>query len=107
MSPSNATTLRRLAEFLWSRPEVRSRAGSIQREGVGLSRRLNAPKMITVLLAVALTLVGLAVTLSPDALEFVNDLLADADITLTEEQGWLALVASPVLLIAGSLFRGL
>jgi hypothetical protein len=56
---------------------------------------------------VALTLVGLAVTLSPEALEFVNDLLADADITLTEEQGWLALAASPVLLIAGSLFRSL
>jgi hypothetical protein len=104
---SNARNLRRLAEFLWSRPEVRSRARTIQREGVGFSWRPNAPKVITILLAVALTGVGLAVTISPSALEFVNELLADADITLTEEQGWLALLASPVLLIAGSVLRGL
>jgi hypothetical protein len=85
MRPSNATTLRRLAEFLWARPEVRARARTISKGDIGVSRRLNAPKMITILLAVALTLVGLAVTLSPTALDFVNDLLADADITLTEQ----------------------
>jgi hypothetical protein len=107
MSGGTAGNLRRLAAFLWSRPEIRSRARTIRREGVGFSWRPNAPKVVTVLLAVALTLVGLAVTTSPDALEFVNELLADNDITITEEQGWLALLASPVLLVAGSLFRGL
>jgi hypothetical protein len=102
---SSVTNVRRLVEFLMSRPEVRSRARDIGKGGIGLSRQPNAPKMITILVAVALAVVGLAVTILP--IDTVNDLLADADIVLGREEGWLALIASPVLLIAGSLFRGL
>jgi hypothetical protein len=107
MSGGTAGNLRRLVEFLWARPEVRSRARTIGRDGIGVSRRLNPPKVITILLAVGLTIVGLAVTVSPDALEFVNELLADAEVTVDEELGWVALLVSPVLLIAGSVMRGL
>jgi hypothetical protein len=102
---STATNIRRLAEFLMSRPEVRSRARDIGEGGIGVSRQLNAPKMITILLAIALAIVGLAVTVLP--IDTVNDLLKDADVTLGREEGWLALIASPVLLIAGSILRGL
>jgi hypothetical protein len=97
--------LRRLGEFLMSRPEVRSRARDVTREGIGVSRQLNPPKLITIFVAVALAAVGLAVTILP--IDTVNDLLKDADITLGREEGWLALIASPVLLIAGSILRGL
>ncbi len=99
---SNADVARRLARVLMSRPEVRRR----HRRGdpVGLSRRPNAPRLVTVAVALLLTLVGVAVSLHPIAP--VLDLLAGADLELTKEQGWLALVASPALLIAGSYLRG-
>ena len=67
--------------------------------------RPNAPRMITVLVAVALTIVGLSVTVLP--IDAVNDFIRDQAWTVTEEQAWWMLGASPVLLIAGSLFRGL
>jgi hypothetical protein len=60
---------------------------------------------VTILLAVALTAVGLAVTGTVE-IQPVLDLLDQADLSLTEEQGWLALAASPALLVAGSFLRG-
>jgi hypothetical protein len=104
---------KKLVEELLKRPEVRGvgrRAFDRSREGagaIGVSKgfRPNAPRMITVLAAVALTLVGLAVTVYP--IDFVNNLLTDNSIEITREQGWMALVASPLLLVAGSLLRGL
>ena len=61
--------------------------------------------MVTVILAVALTLAGLAVTVQP--IGFVNDALSGMGIDLTREQGWWALLLSPVLLIAGSFLPNL
>lgn len=67
--------------------------------------RTNAPKMVTIVVAVALTVVGLSVTILP--IDPVNRLLAETGVDITREHGYWALLASPVLLIAGSLFRGL
>ncbi len=67
--------------------------------------RTNPPKMVTVLAAIALTLVGLSVTILP--IDFVNDLLKQADVRLTAEQGYWLLVASPVLLAVASLVPNL
>lgn len=101
----------RLIELLLSRPEARSigrravdKAAS-GGGGIGVSKQLNAPRMITVLIAAALTLVGLSVTIEPIA--FINDFLADQSIEITREQGWMMLTASPLLIIAGSVLRGL
>lgn len=105
--PSNADVVRQVARLLMARPEVRDRARRARSEGVGVSRRPNAPKLVTIFVAVGLTLVGLAVTETVAALEPVVDWLAEADVTLTEEQGWLALLLSPVLLVVGSFFRGI
>jgi hypothetical protein len=101
---SNADVLRQVVDLLMSRPTVRSRA---RRGGgdIGLSFRPNAPKMVTILVAIGLTVVGIAVNLHP--IQPVLDLLANANLELTRTQGWYCLLASPVLLIAGSLFRGL
>jgi len=62
--------------------------------------------MVTVILAIALTLAGLTVsgTLS---IGFVGDLLARSGQHFTRQQGYLMLLASPVLLILGSLLSGL
>jgi hypothetical protein len=61
--------------------------------------------MIVVLIALAFTAVGLSLTILP--IDFINDAIAKAGVTLTREDGWLALAASPVLLIIGSLFAGI
>lgn len=103
---SNAQVARRIAEMLMARPEVRDRARRATRGGVGLSVRPNAPKMVTIVVAVALTLVGLAVTGTVEIAP-VTELLARAELELSKEQGWLALLASPALLVLGSFFRGL
>jgi hypothetical protein len=68
--------------------------------------RTNAPRMITVVLALALTIVGLSATVIP--IEAINDLVLETGYNLTEnrELAWLALLASPVLLIIGSFFAG-
>ncbi|MGH2812741.1 MAG: hypothetical protein ACRDI1_08535 [Actinomycetota bacterium] len=68
--------------------------------------RTNAPRMITIVLAVALTIVGLSATVIP--IEAINDLVLETGYNLTEnrELAWLALLASPVLLIIGSFFAG-
>lgn len=99
---SNADVARRLAKVLMSRPEVRRRARP--GESVGLSTRPNAPRLVTIAAALLLTVVGIAVSLTP--IQPVLDLLESFDLSLSKEQGWLALVASPLLLVAGSYLRG-
>ena len=105
MASGSLSTIERLARFLLARPDLTRRARSYAGDDIGFSWRPNAPKLITVLLAVALTIVGLSVTELP--IDWVNEQLMEANFELTEEQGWMALGASPLLLIAGSLFRGL
>lgn len=104
MASGSVTGVRKVIEFLLARPDVTRRARGYTSD-IGFSFRPNAPKLLTVLLAVALTIVGLSVSEYP--IDWVNEQLMEANITVTEEQGWMALGASPLLLIAGSLFRGL
>lgn len=68
--------------------------------------RPNAPRMVTVLAALAATIVGLVMT-ATIKIQWVLDRLADANIEVDERTGWFLLLASPLLLVAGSLFRGL
>lgn len=71
----------------------------------------NPPRMITVVIAVALILVGLSATVFP--LDFVNsalDVVQDTigtNLQITTEVGWLFLFAGDALLIAGSLLPGI
>ena len=73
--------------------------------------RPNAPRLVTVVLAVALVLVGLSATVLP--LDFVNQALAvvqasaGTDIVVTTEIAWLFLLAGNALLVAGSLLPGI
>ena len=73
--------------------------------------RPNPPRLITVVIAVALVLVGLSATVFP--LDFVNEALAivqgtiGTDIVVTTEIAWLFLLAGNVVLIAGSLLPGI
>lgn len=100
---SNAQVLRQIGNLLMQRSSVRNRVrGS---EPIGLSRRPNAPRFVTIILAVALTVIGLAVTVHP--IQPVVDLLKNANVELSRDQGWWALLASPVLLVIGSFFRGI
>jgi hypothetical protein len=71
----------------------------------------NPPRMITVVIAVALILVGLSATVFP--LDFVNaalDVVQDTigtNLEITTEIGWLFLFVGDALLIAGSLLPGI
>ena len=71
----------------------------------------NPPRMITVVVAVALILVGLSATVFP--LDFVNaalDVVQDTigtHLEVTTEVGWLSLFVGDALLIAGSLLPGI
>ena len=71
----------------------------------------NPPRMITVVIAAALILVGLSATVFP--LDFVNaalDVVQDTlgtSLEITTEVGWLFLFAGDALLIAGSLLPGI
>ena len=71
----------------------------------------NPPRMITVVAAVALILVGLSATIFP--LDFVNaalDVVQDTigtNIRVTQEIGWLFMFAGDALLVAGSLLPGI
>ncbi len=73
--------------------------------------RPNAPRLVTVVIAVALVLVGLSATVFP--LDFVNAALdvvqgyLGTDIEVTTELAWLFLFAGDVLLVAGSLLPGI
>lgn len=73
--------------------------------------RPNPPRLITIVIAVALVLVGLSATILP--LDVVNEALAivqdtiGTDIAVTTEIAWLFLFAGNMLLIAGSLLPGI
>ncbi len=73
--------------------------------------RPNPPKLVTVVIALALIVVGISVTVFP--LDFVNQALdlvqstLGTDITVTTEMGWLFLLAGDLLLVAGSLLPGI
>ena len=71
----------------------------------------NPPRMITVVIAAALILVGLSATVFP--IDFVNaalDVVQDTigtNLVVSTEVGWLFLLAGDALLIAGSLLPGI
>jgi hypothetical protein len=71
----------------------------------------NPPKLITVVIAVALILVGLSATVFP--IDFVNQALdivqstIGTDIQVTTQIAWLFLLAGDALLIVGSLLPGI
>ena len=73
--------------------------------------RPNPPKLVTVVIALALIVVGLSVTVFP--LDFVNQALDlvqsyfGTSIEVTTELGWLFLLAGDALLVAGSLLPGI
>ena len=73
--------------------------------------RPNPPKLVTVVIALALIVVGVSVTIFP--LDFVNQALdlvqstLGTDFQVTTEIGWLFLLAGDVLLITGSLLPGI
>jgi hypothetical protein len=73
--------------------------------------RPNPPRLITVVIAVALVLVGLSATVFP--IDLVNEALAIVqptigfDIQVTTEIGWLFLLVGDLLLVAGSLLPGI
>jgi hypothetical protein len=85
---------------------TRSTTSRVGSEVGGFSFRPNAPRMVTVILSIALILAGLTAsgTLS---IGFVNDLLKQANLDFTRDQGYLLLLGSPVVLILGSLFPGI
>jgi hypothetical protein len=66
---------------------------------------------VTVVIALALIVVGLSVTVFP--LDFVNEALAyvqsylGTSFEVTNEIGWLFLLAGDALLVAGSLLPGI
>lgn len=73
--------------------------------------RPNPPRLVTVVIAVALVLVGLSATVFP--VDFVNQALdivqqtIGTDIAVTTQIAWLFLLAGNALLIAGSLLPGI
>ena len=76
----------------------------------------NAPRMVTVVLAVVLTIIGLALIYLPTGQleDLVRQVGLPADIQRTlvswiadRVVAWAALAASPILLMVGSLVRGL
>lgn len=73
--------------------------------------RPNPPKLATVVIAVALILIGLSATVFP--IDIVNELLAfvqssiGIDIEVTTQVAWLCLLAGDALLIVGSLVPGI
>lgn len=73
--------------------------------------RPNPPRLITVVIALALMLVGLSATVFP--IDFVNQALdvvqstIGTNIEVTIEIAWLCLLAGNLALIAGSLLPGI
>ena len=73
--------------------------------------RPNPPRLITVVIALALVVVGLSATVFP--IDFVNQALdlvqgyVGTNIEVTTEIGWLFLLAGNLALIAGSLLSGI
>ena len=77
--------------------------------------RTNAPRMVTVILALAFLALGLTLTLFEVAsvTETVSDLVKDTfDVRKrdlaerTEQVGWASLLLSNLLLVVGSIFKG-
>ncbi len=73
--------------------------------------RPNPPRLVTVVIALALVIVGLSVTVFP--IDFVNQALdlvqgyVGTNIQVTTDIGWLFLLAGNVALIVGSLLPGI
>jgi hypothetical protein len=68
---------------------------------------LNAPKLVTMALALALTVAGLHLT-GTITMSFVTEALKQIGLEgLSKQDGYLALLASPVLLILGSFLPNL
>ena len=73
--------------------------------------RPNPPRLVTVVLAIALLVVGISATVFP--IDFVSEALAlvqgeiGTSIEVTTEIGWLCLLAANLLLVAGSLLPGI
>jgi hypothetical protein len=73
--------------------------------------RPNPPRLVTVVIAIALVLVGLSATVLP--LDFVNAALdvvqqtTGTNIEVTTEVAWLFLFAGDALLVIGSLLPGI
>lgn len=71
----------------------------------------NPPRMITVVIALALIVVGLSATIFP--LDFVNAALdvvqetLGTNIEVTTELGWLFMLGGDALLVIGSLLPGI
>ena len=71
----------------------------------------NPPRLVTVVIALALVLVGLSATVFP--IDFVNEALAYVqqaagfEFRVTLQLGWLFLFAGDALLVAGSLLPGI
>lgn len=70
----------------------------------------NPPRLVTVVVALALLLVGLSATVLP--IDIVNELLGvlqqsiGLNIAVTTEVGWLCMLIGDALLVAGSLLPG-
>ncbi len=73
--------------------------------------RPNAPRLVTVVLAIALLVVGMSATVFP--IDIVSEMLGYVwsfigfEIDITPEVGWLFLLAGDALLVAGSLLPGI
>jgi hypothetical protein len=71
----------------------------------------NPPRLVTVALAVALGVLGLALALPIDAalplLEPLESVISPFGLALDRELGYLCLFVSPCLLVAGSLLPGI
>jgi hypothetical protein len=73
--------------------------------------RPNPPRLVTVVISVALILVGLSATVFPiDIVNVALDVVQDTfgtNIEVTTEVGWLFLFVGDALLVAGSLLPGI
>ena len=105
-------TLDRILDVLVSRPGYRygnrNRRRSDYDDDASLSLKPNAPRMITVVISIALAVAGLVATGTVE-IAFVRDLLLELNLTPEQylDYGHYALVASPALLVIGSFFRGI
>ncbi len=78
-----------------------------------VSLRPNPPRMVTVLTAIALVVIGLSLTLVPIGplneflAEYVNPTLSGYGFTLDRQLGYICLAAGPTLLVIGSLLPGI
>ena len=89
------------------------RAPGATRLGIISAMRLqpNPPRMITVVIALALGAIGLIYAWPIDSLVTVvapiTDIIASVGLTMDREMGYLALFACPSLLVVGSLLPGI